>query len=212
MAPTDWVFPPPDPELATVRIVRTIGAEDDLRLESPRGEGLVSFKTEDLISEQERNTHAQFAWRRGPAWTRGIMVLHHEEYFVVRLAWGRLLVFDLAEPRLRSPLPSPADEKETTKPHGPQEVSDEVLEEILLAFDALALANLSSEQAEERRIAVTVCAARNLTEATPQLQKIARRDPGHHFVSTSAEKSRKVYFVREAAKEALRELEKTDGK
>lgn len=138
---------------------------------------------------------------------RGTMVLHHGDYFVIRLAWGRLLVFDLRESRLLSPLPSPKAGQPSTEPHGEQHIPDETLAELLAEFDALALANLTSSRAEERRIAAIVCGKRNLTEAIPLLRKIARNDPGYHHVFTSVEDSRKVYFVREAAKEALAQME-----
>ena len=48
----------------------------------------------------------------------------------------------------------------------------------------------------------------DLTGAIPVLRELARNDPAVHYVSTSTRPrdSRKVYFVREAAKEALAKL------
>ncbi|MCC5848717.1 MAG: hypothetical protein JJU29_11545 [Verrucomicrobia bacterium] len=220
VAPQDWVIEAPNTDLPNVRIVRTIGATDALRIESPTGEVLASFRQEELVSMAERSNFIAFD-RKGALWMRGGMALHHQQYFVVRLAWGRLMVVDLKEARLLNPAPPPAPNEDplfnplaapdpgSSLPDYPEELSEEIINEIFEKIDALAIANLSSRLTQERLIAVNVCAQRGLKEAIPKLRELARNDPAFHMVHTSnrPRDGRKVYFVREAAAEALEKLE-----
>lgn len=205
VAPQDWIFHAPEPSLPHVRVVRTIGDTDALRIESHSGEVLRRFVQAELVHPRE--AHMAGFSRRGAPWMEGALVLQDGHLFVVRLASGRLLVFDLNERELLSPLP-PEDPMFTDFAALLPRVSEETLAELHEKIKAKAVANLQSSRFQERIVAATLCGEYGLREAIPVLRALADSDPSYATRYTSHRGSgERIYPVREAAKAALSKLE-----
>lgn len=204
IAPSDLVYTAPVPGLPNVRVVRSPGQTDAVRIETEDGEILRSFARDELVHRLEVRSFT----RDGAPWMQGSLVLQDGNLFVIRLASKRLLVFDLENVELLSPPPPQEPFFRDFDSLPPPRLPEKRLAEIHANLNAKAIENLRSVHLNERIVAATLCGENGLREAIPILRELAKNDPGHWMRYTSAPgPGKRVYPVREAAQKALSLLE-----
>lgn len=130
-----------------------------------------------------------------------------EEKFLIRLHWGKWLVFDLRTGELfpREPKFSDADFKQA---HAEEWQRLDEFKSQTIAARALAL--LKFPEPEAQKNGILICGQENIREAIPKLKGFLT-SPAFYSTGSGNQKIR-VYFVRKAAKEALEQMgEKVTG-
>ncbi len=120
-----------------------------------------------------------------------------DETFIIRLHWGKWIVLDLRAGYVM--------QEEASSRDG-LHVRDERKWKALQAYRqkelaARAIAMLSSTDAGERKTAALICGQEKLTQAIPRLRELL--NDKESFATDGPAGWTRVYFVRQAAKEAL---------
>ncbi|MBN2022872.1 MAG: hypothetical protein JW809_08750 [Pirellulales bacterium] len=136
-------------------------------------------------------------------WNEGAVSLFgpDDETFLIRLHWGKWIVLELENGDLL------AKEKDfyrddLRKQHDQRWLKLEEYREKKLAERVVKM--LTSDDPEERRTAAVICGEEKYMQAVPQLRKLLADE--EYFDCITDWKWSRVFFVREAAKEALQAL------
>lgn len=121
-----------------------------------------------------------------------------EKFFLIRLHWGKWIILELERGMVLT---------RETRLYGPhqQGLNEAQLKELekmkrpILAKEAVCM--VSSRDASTRKTGITICGQERFREAIPPLR--ARLLDPEYFTTNSPQPWTKIYYIRQAAKEAL---------
>ena len=124
-----------------------------------------------------------------------------EEYFFIRLHWGKMLIIDLRIGRLYEEI---VDSEIYNKKYYEMEKRKwkELQDYAKKKIEEIALSKLGSKDPDERKTGALVVGQLKIRRAIPRLKELLR-DVEYHLFQYGDKSQRKVYYVRKRAKEAL---------
>lgn len=150
------------------------------------------YSFEDFpIPAEERWEHVHYT-TAGLTWYRNSIAFfdRSERYLIVRLSWGKHLVLDLAKKELIYGLPP--------------RLQDEALDQAKVDVPGL----MQSHDRWDRQTGAIHAGQLRIEDAIPRLRELLKDESTY---SESATRERVVYFVREAAKNALLQMGQDPG-